>query len=245
VNAAAGFQWTKDTQHNTFVNNDALKQIAEALNKVPKKRQDASTDDARPGTGCDGEIDIQDDRALKGERSPDECDEDRYLPSLVVPLFGFELKEPGMYAITEKKFPSENDALEFLEKQIQPTDDCAYKNQLKIVMTYVPGTTCGDTAFHVTPSEFRCPDSGYDVGNAETFIAHVDGTKPVVTCGFRPTNIDEKLLNEDHGKEQVYIDSTSKEDLVDVGFFFEIEVSPRKLPFISFILLHSRSNDAA
>jgi hypothetical protein len=141
VNGVAAQKWIEDTQYNTRVNNDGLKQIAEVLTKVPKKRVEPSSDLDRlkdPGRGCDGEIDIEDDRFDNNLRSPDECDEDLYRPSLVIPLFGFQLMEPSMYAVSEKKFKNENDALEFLTMQILPTDDCAYTNQLELDMAHVP-----------------------------------------------------------------------------------------------------------
>jgi hypothetical protein len=210
--------YLQDTQYNTIVNNVGLQAIAEVLSRVPKKRTDANTDDAFPGRGCDGEDDI-------GGGEPDTCPEDRVLPTLVTPPFGFEQINSNSSRVIDKQFKSVSDAKTYLELNILASDDCAFVQQLMTEVEHVSSTTCQDTKFHVTPSEIRCPGTGYDVGNTESFFAYVDGEGPRTTCSFEPAAeiVDYQHNSADEGTT-LFISSNKKKTLVDVGFIFDIEV---------------------
>jgi len=159
----------------------------------------------------------------------DECEEDQVPPSIKL-----KMQPP------EKPFKSIEEARQFLENNLDVSDDCAVDLETTIVDPVDANTCTKRCAFRVTAVDRRCisvqpPGSS---SATQTFELAVDRNGPAISCGFftrqDPNHVsflfdpclglDPPLPNED---DFLHIDRKcfGGKDLIDVNFWYQIEVS--------------------
>jgi hypothetical protein len=175
------------------------------------------------GQGCDA-VDQDCDGIV------DECEEDQVPPMVRL-----------LHPPPEKPFPSIAAARTFVENNLDVSDDCA-ADLTVVVADPVDADMCTkECAFVVTATNEQCigmTPPGVATGTA-TFVLSVDRDAPVITCGFF-TSQDPHHVSADFDPcagqsppfpgpgESLHLDRECfEQDLVDVEFWFQIEVSLR------------------
>ena len=176
------------------------------------------------GAGCDGLDNDCDSDIPSGNLRVDECDEDRVAPTLELS------KDPPA------TFVSQKEAVAWFLAHTAVTDDCAPQDRL--LKTVVDSSTKGRVTIRV--EDTRCygiavrralvygrslqiVDGPGAASTTGTFSFEIDGEAPLVSCGFRKPQ-DSNFAGGSNG-DPLFIDRFNlKRGLVDVQFFFDIEV---------------------
>ena len=104
----------------------------------------------------------------------DECKEDQTPPCI-------DLKT----SIPTTPFGSVADAEAFLNENLDVSDDCVSKLQLKVEIERDADPNCEKCMFVVTATDERCaPEMTPASSTQETFVIEVDSTPAEITCGF-------------------------------------------------------------
>jgi hypothetical protein len=171
------------------------------------------------GQGCDG-IDQNCDEVT------DECEEDQVPPTIRL------TKSPP-----KTPFKLVEEARSFLDQYIQVSDDCAAKLDVDIALAN--GPDCTECEFLVTATDERCVSFGGAANSTMSFVLRVDSTGPAIRCGFflpQDQNSVPGGFDPCEGLSPPFPDegdflhierSCFDNDLIDVEFWYQIEVSSR------------------
>ena len=162
----------------------------------------------------------------------DDCSEDKVPPTI-------SLKLP----IPTTPFQSTDEAQAFLDENVDISDDCAAELTRSIKL--LNQTTCTECTFEVTVKDERCanatdpplPDTPGKPITVELFVLEVDSTAAEITCGFFLPQDKKHLAWGRHDRcappaypekddiLHIDLDSHDEKALIDVKFWYQIEVS--------------------
>jgi hypothetical protein len=190
--------------------------------------------------GCDG-IDQDKD----GDCVADNCFEDKFPPSLVhrdgLAISTSSCLIAGADFCLENTFKTLNDAKAYLQAFVRVEDDCASPHDL-VTDLHTDFELCQGiitiTPVHKHPDGSDCYNKNIEdvdavfKGKSETFGVKVDGSAPVITCGFKWVE-DEDDHQHQHQHQHILLGNPKtlvvsdeiKSDFVDTLFFYDIEVS--------------------
>lgn len=208
------------TSDNVILANEKLDEALKSLRALqcPFENQTPFT---VLGQGCDG---VNQD--CDSDELVDECDEDKVPPTII-------LKHPP----PTKPFQSVLQATSFLNDNIQVSDDCAAILTTAIALASEPD--CTNCIFSVTATDQRCKDdaSAPAAKSVKSFSLNVDSVAPAITCGFFfPQDPFHVIGGFDPCQglsppfppagDFLHIDRNCfGKDLIDVKFWYQIEVS--------------------
>lgn len=114
----------------------------------------------------------------------------------------------------------------YLKSIIQVEDDCASSDFLDVDVEYVDGT-CSNTQVKVTPVHEQqispiCKDGYMRNGTSLNLFLELDEVTPDVSCGFSGLRSDDRIIA---AGTTLFIEPTSSLNLIDSGFYFDIQVS--------------------
>jgi hypothetical protein len=185
--------------------------------------------------GCDG---IDQD----GDLVADNCEEDEFPPSLFH-RDGLAISSTCPVAAAdyclEPTFKTMEDAKAYLQAFVKVEDDCASPDNLVTDILTTDLQLCGGiitmTPVHKHPLSSSCyPHNSFAFDNVqasfkgkpETFAVKVDGSAPVITCGFKWASKPRKTRLENSSKTLIF-SYEIKSDFVDTLFFYDIQVNIR------------------
>lgn len=176
---------------------------------------------ARNGVGCDG---LDQD----GDSVEDNCEEDRFPPSLRLASCTSASCVCDVDYCLEESFRDPSDAIAFLDAAFDSVDDCSAPEYVKTVIEPISGTACQNSRFAIIPVQtFPENSTCADVtlpGISATVQLSLDDVAPTVLCGFQTdTSEDERRVSLD-GRTLV-IPPEKKAAFLDTLLFQSVAVS--------------------
>ncbi|CAB9520122.1 expressed unknown protein [Seminavis robusta] len=166
--------------------------------------------DVSPSTaqnaGCDG-------NDQDGDGVIDNCEEDRFPPSVVIHKSLLKLTDDGETKHVESEvFGSAEKAVASLRGVLSVSDDCAAEEDLALNLT-VKGISECQAVISAAPIH-RCNDVSI-VGKIQEFSVPVDTKPPAISCGFQASTAQDKKM--------LYVEEMH--EFFDAGLFLQVEDS--------------------
>eukprot|EP00977_Amphora_coffeiformis_P013338 scaffold3471_cov175-Amphora_coffeaeformis.AAC.12 len=169
----------------------------------------------RNGVGCDG---LDQD----GDSVEDNCEEDRFPPSLRLTSKASTSFVCEVDYCLEERFRTQTEAITFLNAVFDVVDDCSAPEFVQKVIEQNPGTVCEKTRFEIIPVQtFPENSTCADVtlpGISAIVELGLDTSAPTVLCGFQVDRSDDDRRVSPDSKTLV-IPSERKSSFVDTLLF--------------------------
>ncbi|CAB9510835.1 expressed unknown protein [Seminavis robusta] len=166
--------------------------------------------DVSPSTaqnaGCDG-------NDQDGDGVIDNCEEDKFPPSVLIHKSLLKLKDDGATKhVQSEVFSSTDEAVASVRGALSVVDDCAGAKDLVLNVT-VKGISECQAVVSAAPIQW-CNDAPV-IGKIEEFSVRVDTKPPVISCGFQASTAPDKKI--------LYVEELH--EFFDPGLFLQVEDS--------------------